>query len=124
HDLRCVYYGLSPRPLSQGVYAKQVVEHVKSLEASGWRAACPFGGFNVSGQETDPDKQVKFMLHSMDYRNTEQWGDLLRATENEFEIMGLTPDLWRGVRNFRDLVMQKAAAGCKIRVLIMHEDNP
>lgn len=124
HDLRCVYYDFSPRPMRDKVYEKQIIAHIKSLEASGWQASCPFDGFGAPGPETDPDKQVKFVPHSMDYRNTEQWGDLLRATEKEFEIMGLTPDLWRGVRNFRELVMQKAAAGCKIRVLIMHESNP
>src|SRR4029079_15825889 len=31
-DLRCVSYDLKPRPLFEGVYVKQVVEHVQSLE--------------------------------------------------------------------------------------------
>ncbi|HYX42628.1 MAG TPA: hypothetical protein VE821_13065, partial [Pyrinomonadaceae bacterium] len=34
------------------------------------------------------------------------------------------PDVWRSVRGFRDLVLQKTAAGCKVRVLIVHEENP
>src|SRR2546421_1480121 len=99
-DLRCVYYDLSPRPLFEKVYVKQIVAHIKSLEASGWQAACPFSGFGPQGQETDPDKQSKFVPYSMNYRNTHQWGDLLRETENVFEIMGVTPDIWRGVRDF------------------------
>ncbi len=38
-DLRCVRYDLAPRPLFEKVYAKEVVAHLRSLEAASWVAA-------------------------------------------------------------------------------------
>ncbi|PYS89247.1 MAG: hypothetical protein DMF64_18210 [Acidobacteria bacterium] len=122
-DLRCVYYDFSPRQMHDKVYVKQIVAHIRSLEASGWQASCPFEGFTTNEHNNDPDRQIKYLPRQMNYRNTEQWGDLLRETEGVFETMGISPDLWRNVRGFRELVLQKTAAGCKVRVLIVHEDN-
>src|SRR5947209_1134861 len=61
HDLRCVYYDFSPRPMSQGVYVKQIVGHVKSLEAAGWQAACPFQGFSARGEQDGANQQIKYV---------------------------------------------------------------
>lgn len=122
-DLRCVYYDLSPRPLFERVYVKQIIAHIKSLEASGWHASCPFEGF--AGQRDDgAARPVNFIERSLDYRNAEEWGDLLRATEQVFELLGITPSVWRKVKGLKDLLAQKAAGGCKTRILLMHEDNP
>lgn len=38
-DLRCVRYDLRPRPLFEGRYAREVVAHLRSLEAARWAAA-------------------------------------------------------------------------------------
>ncbi|HEX8068634.1 MAG TPA: hypothetical protein VF546_01695 [Pyrinomonadaceae bacterium] len=122
-DLRCVYYDLSPRPLFEKVYVKQIVAHVRSLEAAGWQAACPFEGFAARAPDDDPNSQTRFVSHAMNYRNPEQWGDLLRETEGVFETMGITPNVWRDIRGFGALAAQKAAAGCRIRVLVMHDQN-
>lgn len=35
-DLRCVRYDLSPRPLFEKVYSREVEAHLRSLEAVGW----------------------------------------------------------------------------------------
>ncbi len=123
-DMRCVYYDLSPRPLFDRVYVKQIVSHVKSLDASGWQAVCPFEGFAARMQDDGADKQLKIIEKNQNYRTYEQWGDLLRETESVFEIMGVTSAMWRRVKGLRELVAQKAAAGCKVRVLLMHEENP
>lgn len=39
--LRCVNYDLSPTALVSRVYVNQLVAHVRSFEASGWRAESP-----------------------------------------------------------------------------------
>ena len=43
HDLRVVYYDLKPRTLFEKVYAKQLSDHVKSLDAMNWRVPSPLG---------------------------------------------------------------------------------
>jgi hypothetical protein len=43
HDLRCVRYDLSPRPLFERVYVKELAAHLGRLAASGWVAQPAFG---------------------------------------------------------------------------------
>ncbi len=38
HDLRCVNYDLSPRPLFEGRYAREVSAHLRSLQGFAWTA--------------------------------------------------------------------------------------
>jgi hypothetical protein len=42
-DLRCVRYDLSPRPLFDRVYVKELSAHFKRLAAGGWRPQTAFG---------------------------------------------------------------------------------
>ncbi len=123
-DLRCVHYDLSPRPLFDRVYVKQIVSHVKSLDASGWQASCPFEGFAPRKQDDAGKKQFNITEKYQNYRTFEQWGDLLRETENVFEVMGISSGMWRRVKGLGELLTQKAAGGCKIRILLMDEENP
>ena len=46
HDLRCVYYDLKPRSLFEKDYVNEIVDHVCSLEESGWKVGTPFGGLS------------------------------------------------------------------------------
>lgn len=123
-DLRCVHYDLSPRPMFEKVYVKQIISHVKSLDAAGWQAVCPFEGFAARAQGDSAGKAVRIVEQYQNYRNFEEWGDLLRETKDVFEIMGISSGMWRRVKGLRELCAQKTAAGCKIRILIMHEQNP
>jgi hypothetical protein len=43
HDLRCVRYDLSPRPLFERVYVKELVAHFGRLAAGGWTSQALFG---------------------------------------------------------------------------------
>lgn len=124
-DMRCVYYDLSPRPLFvEKVYTKQVISHVKSLDASGWQSVCPFDGFAARKPDNAATNQYKFVEKEQNYRTFEQWAELVHETEEVFEIMSVSLAMWRRVRGLRELIIQKAKAGCKVRVLLMHEENP
>src|SRR5215831_2224387 len=43
HDFRCVRYDLSPRPLFERVYAKELAAHFSRLAAGGWTTQPAFG---------------------------------------------------------------------------------
>jgi len=43
HDLRCVRYDLSPRPLFERVYVKELTAHLARLATSGWPMLTAFG---------------------------------------------------------------------------------
>ena len=59
---------------------------------------------------------------SDEFRDSE-WLKLLKDTKNCLDIMGVALMGWRKTSNFRDIVMQKAEEGCKVRILMMHLDN-
>src|SRR4051794_31165561 len=47
HDLRCVRYDLSPRPLFERVYVKELAAHFARLAAGGWNTQPAFGDLAV-----------------------------------------------------------------------------
>src|ERR1039458_10142774 len=48
-DLRCVYYDLRPRPLQRGDYMREIVAHIRTLEARQWRAEPLLARFGRAG---------------------------------------------------------------------------
>lgn len=121
-DLRCVYYDLKPRPLKDKVYVNEIVEHMKSLESTGWRARSPIA--DHLGATFTGTGQVKFFENAQSFGREREWLQLLESTEDVFEIMGVGLNSWRKTEGFGDLLEAKAHAGCQVRILLMHEDNP
>lgn len=61
---------------------------------------------------------------SADYGSETAWDAILTNTASHFDLLGLTLDQWRKTNKFREKISAKAASGCKVRFLIMHEANP
>jgi hypothetical protein len=120
-DLRCVHYDLDPVPLFDKVYANEVAAHVKSLEDGGWQIDRPFGDVVAS---LGSDDDFRFVAKSGDFGGPGAWVELLEAAEKVIDLMGIGLYSWRKREGFEKIVEEKAAAGCQIRVLLMHEDNP
>src|SRR5262249_35456010 len=49
---------------------------------------------------------------------------ILAETEAHFDLLGLTLDQWRDTNRFKEKILAKASAGCKVRFLLMHQENP
>ena len=49
-DLRCVYYDLKPRSLFEKIHVKELVAHVRSIEAAGWKGTSLVSGLDVIGE--------------------------------------------------------------------------
>jgi hypothetical protein len=67
---------------------------------------------------------IKFFETSGKFGGESEWLRLLHDTKDCFDIMGVALLSWRQTSNFEDILLQKAKDGCKVRVLIMHLDNP
>lgn len=123
-DLRCVFYDLKPKSLFENVYGREVVAHVKSLEASGWKVPGLFGNSIVQPVGTHNPNPLSFYRDGSEFGTSENWMKLLTETENVFEIMGIHLQPWRGGKKFSELLARKAGCGCTVRILLMHPDNP
>jgi hypothetical protein len=123
-DLRCVSYDLKPRSLFDKVYVGQVVAHVKSLEASGWKVPSVFGKSVMQLADKEDNSPFSFYSRGHEFGSADTWLQLLRDTEKVFEIMGIHLGPWRGGKGFSEMLAKKAEAGCQVRILLMHPDNP
>jgi hypothetical protein len=118
-DMRAVSYDLKPRSLFDQVYAKQIVEHVESLEAAGWKVEGLLDGVLPSSSY-----DFDFFSQVSSYGGPDRWLSLLQDTKHRFDIMGIHLDAWKKSRGFKDAVLAKARAGCRIRAMIVHPTNP
>ena len=122
-DLRCVHYDLKPRSLFDKVYVKELVAHVRGIEAAGWKGTCPVSGLDLVG-EGNTSGPAHFYSRSIDFGNPEAWLKVLNDTERVFEVMGLALGSWKRVKGFSELLAAKARTGCRVRLLLSHPDNP
>jgi hypothetical protein len=122
-DLRCVYYDLKPRALFEQVYVKQLVEHVKMIDSAGWKASSPVSGLPLPGDGNGAGPMRSYP-RSMDFGSPEAWLKMLKDTEHVFEVMGMALGSWKHGKGFSEVLGAKAQAGCRVRVLLCHPDNP
>jgi hypothetical protein len=120
-DLRSVRYDLKPRPLFDGVYAREVVEHVRGLERSGWRVDPPFATLGFGGP---CDDTLTFLEHAAKHVPPDQWAGMLTESREVFDLMGVSLHSWKRTDGVKGLFGKQAADGCAIRVLLMDRDNP
>ncbi len=121
HDLRAVEYDLRPRPLRDRVYVKQIVELVRKLEEANWEVGVPFGqGLSPLGCRRG---QFNFFDKEENYGTSERWLDLLDRSATAFDVAGISLRWW--TKNIaQPLFLRKAGQGCRVRILLMHQDNP
>jgi hypothetical protein len=121
-DLRCVYYDLKPRPLAERHYVKEIIAHTKSLEAANWKGTSPIDSFVSLGANTEKD--VKFFLKSNDYGTNDTWLELIHESREVCDLMGITLSAWKRGKGFAKHLAKKAQDGAKVRILLMHQENP
>ena len=121
-DLRAIEYDLKPRSLFEKAHVKPIVEHVRNLEASGWSVSVPFGN------ELPPlgRGQGQFQFHDRveKYGTSDRWMELLRLPSGCLDLSGISLRWWTKMTVVRSTLRQKAEQGCKIRILLMHPENP
>src|SRR5688572_3590437 len=122
-DLRCVYYDLKPKSLFDKVYAREIIQHIRTVAAGGWKAEALIEGICPPGAAAQKPA-VRFYAESSEFGHPEDFLRLLRETDEMFQVMGITLRLWKRAKGFKQVLAEKAAAGCRVRVLVMHKDNP
>jgi hypothetical protein len=123
-DLRCVYYDLKPRPLFEKVYVNEIIAHVKKFEAADWKGSPLFGVYPPLGNSRDAPESPQYYPRAEDFGGVDTWLDLVQRSRQTFETMGVTLGLLRHIRGVSEALVEKANAGCSVRVLLMHPDNP
>ncbi|HZU13049.1 MAG TPA: hypothetical protein VFB58_09435 [Chloroflexota bacterium] len=121
HDLRCVQYDLSPRPLFERVYSREIAAHVHSLDSSGWQTSSPIG---VTANGHEAQSPVRYVERSASYAEHGRWLPILEEATAGIDMMGISLGSWRSSTGFRKLLEAKAEQGVGVRLLLMHPENP
>lgn len=115
-DLRCVMYDHRPTPLVDGVYAAEVVEHIRSLETSAWHTENPFLSQGFPASE---DSGVSYLEHAGKSVPPDAWAAMATRTTSVFELMGLSLHSWKRTDDVAAVLADKAASGCSVRVMLV-----
>lgn len=67
--------------------------------------------------------QYDFFPSSGDYGSDKEWGTLLDDTRLQFDVLGVALYAWRKANKFKERAIAKAEGGCRIRFLLMHQEN-
>ena len=121
-DLRCVFYDLEIPSYKEQTYIKTIINYIREFEAIGWKVTDLFSTYKP--QPAAEVKELEFFESSGEYRKENTWVQLLHQTKDAFDVMGVSLMAWRRTKDFKDILIQKARAGCQVRILLMHLENP
>lgn len=120
-DLRTVYYDLEIRSYKERTHIDKVINFVRQYEENQWVTEDLFKAYRSSDKvENDAD----FYETSGEYGTAGKWLELLKEADSHFDIMGTALLAWRKTKNFRNKILEKANAGCKVRIMLVHTENP
>lgn len=119
-DLRCVMYDLKPKPLFEKVYVREIVGHIDGLERSGWQVASPFPSMGGEGFTGGP----AYLDHAAKHVPPEKWLGFLEEATEVFDLVGVSLHSWKRTDDVARLFREKAAGGCRARIMLMHPENP
>lgn len=121
-DLRVVEYDLKPRSLRDKIYHNKIVEFARNLQAGSWKAEVPFGDglapLGAAGGTT-----ASLCERSGDAPESSNWEEMLGASSEYFWISAVSLYGWSRSRGFISALKARCAAGCKVRILLMHPEN-
>lgn len=120
HDMRAIEYDFKPRALRDGIYTRQLMEHVRSIEAAGWKVDVPFGhSLAPLARGSGP---IQFHDSVDSFGGEERWLAIVAEAETTFSAAGISMTRW-SKRRFRSALIEKARAGCNVRILAVHPDS-
>ena len=120
HDMRAIEYDFKPRALRDGIYSRQLIEHVRSIEAAGWKGEVPFGHSLAPLGRGSPPIQIHDNVDN--FGGEEQWLAIVAESQVGFAAAGISMTRW-SKRRFRSVLIEKAQSGCEVRIMAMHPDS-
>lgn len=118
-DLRSVSYDLQIRSYQEKTHIRRITNYIKEFEAMDWKVPDLFGAYRPAAI----NKELESFDTSVDFGNDKYWLKFLQDTNHSFDIMGIGLMTWRMNEGFENIALEKAANGCKIRILLMHQDH-
>ncbi|MCK4286783.1 MAG: hypothetical protein KAX18_11300 [Candidatus Lokiarchaeota archaeon] len=120
-DERSVFYDLKARSYVEKKYINAIIEIIKKLEENDYKVEPSIPGFKPLNEK---DITLEFLGQTQNFGSHNDWSDVYKSTEKVFYLMGITLDAWRRGKDFEKHMVDKASKGLKIKMLLMHEENP
>lgn len=121
-DLRVVEYDLKPRALRDKVYASRIVEFARPILAGSWKPEVPFGtGLSPLGAAKGAGALIE---RAQDQPDSMDWAKLLDSSRGFLDLSGVSLYGWSRSAAFCRSLEAKCQSGVKIRVTLLHPENP
>ena len=85
------------------------------------------GVFNTLAQAERARAEIvnyDFFKSCGEYGTEQQWSELVDQSRASFAVLGNSLSNWRRIHQFDKRVLARADAGCQLKFLLMHPDNP
>ncbi|MGB5912383.1 MAG: hypothetical protein WBH31_14415 [Promethearchaeia archaeon] len=120
-DLKYIEYDLEDtEKIKEDFYVNEIIKFTNSIQASNWNVSGSISGLDLITPRKDIDK-YQYFEKSESYG---KWVDILNDTDKIFYIMGVSLNAWIATQNLAGDLVKKAKNGCKIKILLLHKDNP
>jgi hypothetical protein len=125
-DFRFVSYDFLPeRLIDERLYARELVQHIRAIENSGWKVECHIPGMAdawKSGREEalQPYERLRTAMESGSFPES-----IINEAKQYLCFTGMTLDGLRLMGDkFDTMLCEAVARGCDVEAFIMHEKNP
>ena len=120
HDYRCIQYDLEPTSVFRRTWVSAVAHAVQQVLAPDAPLGLPNRGSIMRAAE-----RHRYWLNSTskEFGEAPRFLDVVSQTEERLDLMGISLQAWRD-RPSSQCLKDVAATGCRVRILIMHEDHP
>ncbi len=130
HNIRCVEYDLSIEAFLKRSYIKKIKKLISAFESGNYKPDFVNERFkdyvrdNLAKKMIEKGKKDCKLYEKARMYNNEDWIRFLKDTQKKFYIMGRNLGAWKRISGFSNMLLEKAAQGVDIRILILHEENP
>jgi hypothetical protein len=120
-DLRVIYYDLRPRSIKTDRYVDALYQAIKEMERDGMKGEVPFRPSLTPLGATN--KGLEILDRTANLTSADYLRFIGKAKQN-LMLSGFSLFFSWHTTDFEKILREKSDAGCAIKVLIMHEDNP
>ena len=121
-DFQFIRYDFLPdRLIEEKLYAKQLVQHIKTIEKTGWKAAYHIPG---TASREESHKVYERLLTAVTNPEFPQPQSIINEAEEYVCFAGITLGTLHVLSGFETMIQKAIARGCAVEAFIMDEENP
>ena len=124
-DFRFIAYDILPdRMIEEKLYARQLVQHIRAIQNSGWKVECHIPGM-AEAWESGHAGAVKVYDRLLTAMASGSFPESIINEAAEYLCFtGITLVALHQMAGFESMIQSAIERGCEVEAFMMHEENP